>query len=103
MDRQNKKSSCARKSGRKQNNAGIDKEDEKKLAGPLAKKELPAEGCSRRWSCLLKDALEGMANGKKVRGRRRYQMIDNITINGLHEDTKWKAEKRVEWRMLSLQ
>ena len=23
-------------------------------------------------------ALEGMVNGKKIRGRRRYQMIDNI-------------------------
>ena len=30
------------------NIAGTDKEEEKKLAGPLAKKELPAEGCSRR-------------------------------------------------------
>ena len=47
MDRQNKKCSCARKSGRKKNNAGTDKEEEKKLAGTLAKKELPAEGCSR--------------------------------------------------------
>ena len=47
-------------------------------------------------------ALEGMANGKKVRGRR-YQMIDNIMINGLYEDTKRKAEKRIEWRMLSFQ
>ena len=37
MDRQNKKCSCARKSGRMKNNAGIDKEEEKKLAGPLAK------------------------------------------------------------------
>ena len=55
-----------------------------------------------RRNCLFKDALEGMVNGKKVRGRRRYQMIDNI-INGLCEDTKWKAEKRAEWRMLSLQ
>ena len=54
-------------------------------------------------NCLLKDALEGMVDGKKVRGRRRYQMIDNIMINGLYEDTKNKAEKRVEWRMLSLQ
>ena len=36
-----------------------------------------------RRNCLLKDALEGMVNGKKVRGRRRYQMIDNIVINGL--------------------
>ena len=49
-----------------------------------------------RRNCLLKDALEGMANEKKVQGRRRYQMIDNIMINGLYEDTKRKAEKRVE-------
>ena len=89
MDRQNKKCSGARKSGRRKNNAGTDKEEENKLAGPLAKKELPA--------------LEGMVNGKKARGRRRYQMIDNIMINGLYGDTKRKAEKRVEWRMLSLQ
>ena len=37
-----------------------------------------------------------MVNGKKVRGRRRYQMIDNIMINGLYEDMKRKAENRVE-------
>ena len=43
-------------------------------------------------NCLLKDALEGMVNGKYVRGRRRYQMIDNIMINELYEDTNWKAE-----------
>ena len=54
-------------------------------------------------NCLLKDALEGMVNGKKVRGRRRYQMTDNIMLNGLYEDTKRKAEKRVVWKMLSLQ
>ena len=85
-----KKCCCARKSGRRKNNAGTD-EEEKKLAGPLAKKGLSTEGRSRR-------------NGKrKVRGRRIYQMIDNIMINGLYEDTKIKAEKRVEWRMLSLQ
>ena len=30
-------------------------------------------------------------------------MIDNIMINGLYEDTKRKAEKTVEWRMTSLQ
>ena len=56
-----------------------------------------------RRNCLLKNALEVMVNGKKVQGRRRYQMIDNIMINGLYEDMKRKAEKRVEWRMLSLQ
>ena len=41
MDRQNKKCSCARKNRRRKNNAGTDKEEEKKLAGPLAKEELP--------------------------------------------------------------
>ena len=92
MDRQNKKCSCARMRGRRKNNAGYDKEEEKKLAGPLAKKELPAEGCSRR-NCKRED----------VRGKLRYQMKDNIMINGLYGDRKRKAEKRVEWRMLSLQ
>ena len=48
MDRKNKKCSCARKSGRRKNNAGTDKVEEKKLAGPLAKMELPAEGCCSR-------------------------------------------------------
>ena len=43
-----KKCRCARKSGRRKNNAGTDKEGEKKLAMPLTMKELPAEGCSRR-------------------------------------------------------
>ena len=88
MDRQTKKCRCVRKSGRRKNNAGTDKEGEKKLARPLANKELPAE-----------DTLERMVNGKKVRERRRrrrYQMIDNIMINGLYEDTKRKAEKRVK-------
>ena len=56
-----------------------------------------------RWNCRLKDALEGMVNGKKVRGRRRYQMIDSVMINGLYAGTKRKTEKRVEWRMLCLQ
>ena len=48
-------------------------------------------------------ALEGMLNLKKLRGRIRYLIIDIIMINGLYEDTKRKAEKRVEWRMLNLQ
>ena len=53
----------------------------------------------QRRNCLLKDALKGMVNGKKVRRRRIYQMIDNIMVNELYEDTKRKAAKRVEWRM----
>ena len=92
IDRQNKKCSNARKSGRRKNNAGTDNEEKKKLARPLAKNELPADGCSRK-----------NVNGKKDHSRRRYQIIDNIMINGLYEDTKRKAEKKVELRMLSLQ
>ena len=30
-------------------------------------------------------------------------IVYNIMINELYEDTKRKAEKRVEWRMLSLE
>ena len=51
--------------------------------------------CLRRNS-LLKDTLERMVNGKKVRITRKYQMIDNFMVNGLNEDTKRKTEKRVE-------
>ena len=36
MDKQNKKCSCAGKCGRRKNNAGTDKEEGKKLAGPLS-------------------------------------------------------------------
>ncbi|KAJ4426549.1 hypothetical protein ANN_27363 [Periplaneta americana] len=31
-------------------------------------------------NCLLKDALEGMVNGRRARGSRRYQIIDDIKI-----------------------
>ena len=49
IDRRNKKCSCTRKIGRRKNNAASDKEEEeKKLAGPVAKRELRAEGCARR-------------------------------------------------------
>ncbi|KAJ4450423.1 hypothetical protein ANN_01847 [Periplaneta americana] len=33
-----------------------------------------------RRNCLLKDALEGMMNRRRVLGRRRYQMTDDIKI-----------------------
>ena len=70
MNRQNKKFSCVKKSGRLKNNAGTDKEEEKKLAGLLAKKELPA-GCSRR-------------NGKREESSRQK----NISDDRQHSD-KW--------------
>ena len=85
MGRQNKKCNSVRKSGRRKNNAGTDKEEKRNWLGHWLRRK-----------CLLKDALERMVNGKKLRGRRRYQMIDNIMINGLYADTKRKAEKGVE-------
>ena len=63
MDRQNKKCSCARKIGRWKDNAG-DKEEVKKLVGPLTKKELPAEGCSIR-------------NGKREESWRQHKISDD--------------------------
>ena len=52
------------KSGRRKNNTGIDKEEEKKLAESLAKKELPPEGCSRR-------------NGKREESSRQKKIPDD--------------------------
>ena len=89
MDRQNKK------------NAGVlERVGEGRIMLELRKKrKINFLGHWLRRNCLLKVALEGMVNGKNIRGRRRY-MIDNIMINGLFVDKKRKAEKRVEWRML---
>ena len=67
MDRQNKKCCCARKSGRRKNNVATDKEEEKKLAGPLTKKELPAEGCSRRYG-----KWEESSRQKKISDDRQH-------------------------------
>ncbi|KAJ4443441.1 hypothetical protein ANN_05110 [Periplaneta americana] len=41
-----------------------------------------------------------MVNGRRVRGRRRYQMIDDIKIYGSYDERK--AENRKDWRMLGL-
>ena len=62
MDRQNKKCSWARKSVRRKNNSGNNKDEENNLTGPLAKTELPAEGCSR-------------GNGKRKEGSRQKMML----------------------------
>ena len=75
------------------NNTRTDKEEENKLAGALTRKELPTEGCSRK-----NGKGEGSSRQKKI-----SNIIDNFMINCLYEDTKRKAEKRLEWRMLTLQ
>ena len=58
--RQNKK---CKKSGNRKNEARTYKEEVKKLAKPLAKKELPAKGCSRR-------------NGKREESSKQNKVSD---------------------------
>ena len=67
MDRQYKKCSCTCKSGRRKNKSGTNKEKERNLAGPLAKKELPAERCSRR-----NDKREESSRQKKISDDRQH-------------------------------
>ncbi|KAJ4427210.1 hypothetical protein ANN_24827 [Periplaneta americana] len=55
-----------------------------------------------RRNCLLKDELEGMVNGRRVRGRRRYEMIDDIKIHGSYEEAQRKEENRKDWGKLDL-
>ena len=74
MDRLNKKFSCARKSGKRKNNAGTDK------------KELPAEGCSRRYG-----KWEESSRQKKSDDRQHY---DKWTV-WRYEKEGWE-EGRVE-------
>ena len=51
-----------------------------------------------RRECLLLTALEGLVEGKRGRGRRRYQMVDNIKVEGSYWKMKRLAECRKEWR-----
>ena len=63
MERQNKKLNFARKSGRRKNNAGTDKEEKKKLAGHWLRR-----------NCLLKDAVE---NDKRKESSRQKKISDD--------------------------
>ncbi|KAJ4436907.1 hypothetical protein ANN_17039 [Periplaneta americana] len=75
------------------NDAETDQKEKKELAGSLAEKKLATEGCTG----------ENGVNGRRVRGRRRYQMIDDIKICGSYAETKRKAANRNDWRMLGLE
>ncbi|KAJ4450349.1 hypothetical protein ANN_01769 [Periplaneta americana] len=84
---------------RMRNEAVLERVDEERMMLKLIRKR------KRNWvgnwlgrNCLLKDVLEGMVNGRRVRDRRRYQMIGDIKIYGSYEETKRKAENRKDWR-----
>ena len=86
MDRQNKKCSCTRKSGRRKNNTGTEKEEKTKLAGPLAKKELPAEGFSRR-------------DSKREEGSRQNKISDDRQNHDKWTVCRYEKEGREEGRV----
>ena len=51
----------------------------------------------------MKGALD-RRNGKQEEGSQQKKILDDsIMKNGLYADKKRKAEKRVEWKMLTLQ
>ena len=86
MDRENKTCSCSRKSGLRKNNAGTDKEEEKKLAGPMAKKELPPEECSTR-------------NGKREEGSRQKKISDDRQYHDKWTVCRYEKEDCEEGRV----
>ena len=57
--------------------------EDRKMLEQIKKRKRTWLGHWLRRNGLLKDDLEGTVNGKKFRGRKRYQMIDNIMINEL--------------------
>ncbi|KAJ4444315.1 hypothetical protein ANN_06107 [Periplaneta americana] len=77
--------------------------EERMILKLIRKKKRNWLGHWLRRNCLVKNALEGMVKGRRVRSRRRYQMIDDIKIYGSYEETKRKAENRKDWRKRSLQ
>ncbi|KAJ4429978.1 hypothetical protein ANN_22182 [Periplaneta americana] len=48
-----------------------------------------------RRNCLLKDALEGMVNGRKFRDRRRYQMVDDIKIGYVGHMRRLRGRQKI--------
>jgi len=54
-----------------------------------------------RRDCLLRDAIEGTVEGKRKRGRRRYQLMDDVRAGRKYCDTKNLAQNRYAWRSIS--
>ncbi|KAJ4446128.1 hypothetical protein ANN_12820 [Periplaneta americana] len=74
--------------------------EEKMILKLISKRKRNWLGHWLRINYLLKDALEGMVNGRRVRGRRICQIIDDIKIYGSYAETKMKVENRKDCRML---
>ena len=82
-----KECSCATKSGRRKNNTGTDKEEQKKLAGPLAKKEPPAELCSRTGAFNLLSSRANLHLSCNPAGRSHRRLQNHEHIKHHHRGT----------------
>ena len=54
-----------------------------------------------RRDCLLRDAIEGTVEGKRMRGRRRVQLMDDVRAGRKYCDIKNLAQNRDAWRSMS--
>jgi len=54
----------------------------------------------RRHDGLLHDVLEGRMLGKRTRGRRRAQLIEDLLEKKNYTDLKKAAEDRSVWRTI---
>ena len=90
MDRQNKNAVVLERAGERRIMLELIKRRRRNWLGHWIRR-VSAEGCSRR------------NRKRKECSRQKKISDDNIMINGLYKDTKRKAEKRVDWRVVSLQ
>lgn len=72
--------------------------EEREILKTIRKRKRNWLGHWMRRDCLLIDVMEGTVNGRRGRGRRRYQMVDSIRIGNSYEKTKRGANDRTAWR-----
>ncbi|KAJ8880142.1 hypothetical protein PR048_016605 [Dryococelus australis] len=69
-------------------------DERRKLLKVIRERKNNWMGHSLRRECLLTDAMEGIVCGKRLKGRRRYKLIDDIKGSGKCMDLKRLAEDR---------
>ena len=57
-------------------------------------------GHTMRGDGLMKEVMEGKMEGKRGRGRKRIDMIDELMENKQYGDLKRRVEDRQGWRVL---
>lgn len=72
--------------------------EDRQILNKIKSRKMNWLGHVMRRECLLRTVVEGMVEGRRGRGRRRYQLIDNIKVGNMYETTKRTAQRRDEWR-----